>query len=560
MGDAAPRAQKTKASSHEISSITPALSRPTNPKEDVPLESAPERASEQLNAELEKCAPLSKLERRARRKRYTTVALITLTALFLYADQNLIGPNMSAIAEEFGFDDKQKDVRLGGWLQLAFFVVGAPAALLIGYFADRWNRVRLFFWTTILGEGPCLATYWVKTYWQLFALRALTGIAVGGCLPLLFSLCGDLFASTERSYVASFLTISTGAGVALGQVIAGTVGPTYGWRTPFIITSVPAIFFAAIMYAVVDEPKRGAQEEEVHRRMKKRASKAVVDDKDASKSKSKSDDEIGDDKKEEQDEDVEVNYTAQMTWKKVRKQMLVKTNMLVLSQGLPGVIPWGVLNSYFVDYLHKQRGMRVEMATVAITVYGAGAAVGTILGGYIGQRLYNRKASWLPLLLGASTALGAVPAYYYINVHDYGPDRIGLYLTCLIGGVLSSITPPNVRAILLNVNPPELRGSIFAAYTLVDDIGKGAGPAMVAGFIVGFGRRVAFNIAFSFWFLCGIVLACITFTIDHDLELQARMVLEGITESGPGGGGGDGKEVDEAKDEASGKRTVVIDK
>lgn len=471
------------------------------------------------DARTARTSPLTAADRRARRKRYFTVALITLTSMFLYADQNLIGPNLTAIAEEFNLSDEQKDVRLGGWLQLAFFVVGSPASLIIGYYADKTKRVRLFFWTTLIGEGPCLATYWVTTYWQLFALRAMTGIAVGGCLPLLFSLCGDLFASNERSYVASFLTIATGAGVALGQVVAGTIGPAYGWRLPFIITSVPAIALAALMYAVVDEPKRGAQEEEVHRRTMKRSASTVGGEASVAP-------------ETRQEDAAPVSYAAKMSWSKVKKQLFVRTNLLVLLQGLPGTVPWGVFNSYFVDYLHVQKGMEVQTATAAITVFGLGSAVGTIIGGVVGQRMYNKKKSQLPLLLGLTTALGALPAYYYLNVNDYGPGRVGLYLTCLLGGVLCSITPPNVRAILLNVNPPETRGSMFAVYSQIDDVGKGGGPALVAGLIVGFGRTVAFNIAFSFWFLCGILLACITFTIDRDVQSQEKMVFDALNEEG----------------------------
>jgi hypothetical protein len=141
-------------------------------------------------------------------------------SMFLYADQNLISPNLSAVAEDFGFDEREKDLKLGGWLQLAFFVVGSPASLIIGWLSDKVPRTRLFFITVLIGEGPCLATYWVKTYWQLFIVRALTGVAVGGCLPLLFSLCGDIFPAEERNYVASFLTIATGAGIAVGQIMA----------------------------------------------------------------------------------------------------------------------------------------------------------------------------------------------------------------------------------------------------------------------------------------------------------------------------------------------------
>ena len=64
----------------------------------------------------------------SRRRQYHPVGLPTLTAMFLYADQNLLFPNLSAVAEEFGLDDREKDLMLGGWLQLAFFVVGSPPA------------------------------------------------------------------------------------------------------------------------------------------------------------------------------------------------------------------------------------------------------------------------------------------------------------------------------------------------------------------------------------------------------------------------------------------------
>lgn len=45
---------------------------------------------------------------------------------------------------------------------------------------DRRNRVHLLLLCVLLGEGPCLATYLVTHYWQLFLTRMLTGVAVGG--------------------------------------------------------------------------------------------------------------------------------------------------------------------------------------------------------------------------------------------------------------------------------------------------------------------------------------------------------------------------------------------
>jgi MFS family permease len=35
-------------------------------------------------------------------------------------------------------------------------------------------------------------------YWQLFVLRTLTGISIGGALPLCFSLLGDMYPANKR--------------------------------------------------------------------------------------------------------------------------------------------------------------------------------------------------------------------------------------------------------------------------------------------------------------------------------------------------------------------------
>ena len=473
----------------------------------------------------------------SRRRQYYTVGLLTLTAMFLYADQNLLSPNLSAVAEEFGLDDREKDLMLGGWLQLAFFVVGSPASLIIGWAADRVPRLRLFVITVIIGEGPCLATYWVETYWQLFAVRALTGVAVGGCLPILFSLCGDMFPASERNYVASFLTIATGAGIAVGQIMAGTVGPAFGWRLPFLLASGPAIALALLLYATVREPGRGAAEDAVLRR--RRARLAAREERDARIR--ENDERRGADDGRRGDDDgrrdapaassgsaSSEEYSAKIDAKKLWRQLKIPSNAIILAQGLPGTVPWGMLNAYFVDFLHVQKGLTVEEGTLAVTLFGAGAACGTVVGGVVGQRVYNRQGgrSAIAVVMGVTTALGALPGYFFLNVSTYGPGNVLLHLSCLVGGVLAAVTPPNVRAVLLNVNPPETRGTMFAFYSQIDDVGKGGGPALVAALIVAYGRTRAFNVAVSGWVLCGAILLCLRRYIDADVVNAQRAVQE----------------------------------
>jgi hypothetical protein len=96
-----------------------------------------------------------------------------------------------------------------------------------------------------------------------------------------------------------------------------------------------------------------------------------------------------------------------------------------------------------------------------------------------------------------------------------------------MAGIFSVITGPNVKTVLVNVNAPETRGSIFAVYNLIDDLGKGLGPYFGALMMVSLGGLKAFNICFSFWFICGIVLLplywCLMYvtSFSHSLSLSA---------------------------------------
>jgi hypothetical protein len=113
-----------------------------------------------------------------------------------------------------------------------------------------------------------------------------------------------------------------------------------------------------------------------------------------------------------------------------------------------------------------------------------------------------------------------------------------------------------VRAVLIGVNAPETRGTVFAIFNLMDGLGKGLGPAAVASLIESHGRLYAFNVSLSMWLLCGALLACIALTLGADERaLQLRLARarnaaqadgeeeEEEQQAGGGGGGrGDGGE------------------
>ena len=164
-------------------------------------------------------------------QRTLATTLYLLTTSLLFADQNLLSPNLSAIATEFNLDELQRDVKLGGDIAIAFFMIGVPASFIVGCIADvTERRSLLFLWVILIGEGACMATYWVVTYEQLYWCRALTGCSVGGALPLIYSVLGDYYTPNERGWVSGAISMGCGIGISFGQGIAGVLGPRYGWR------------------------------------------------------------------------------------------------------------------------------------------------------------------------------------------------------------------------------------------------------------------------------------------------------------------------------------------
>lgn len=467
---------------------------------------------------------------------YTTLVLC-LTVFFLFADQNLLAPNLSAIAKDFGFSDRERDKKLGGNISFGFFIIGGCFALVIGYFTDIMNRCMLFGIVVAFGESACLGTYWVRTYPQLFICRVLTGISFGGATPIIFSILGDYYSGDERIYVSTMVGISSSAGVAFGQLISGMIGPKLGWRAPFLIIAIPAIFCAMLAFFTVDEPKRGDQEDAMRTMRERRndpasllahssepndskvisalheskvtanhlhtssngtsllASNAVMVS-ETKQNRNFSENPLTgnflrsleggvamaprvedyDDSPSPLNEEgqPELTYSEKIEWRKVRRLFYTPSVLIIFLQGFPGCLPWGMIYVFLNDYLSEDRHMTVQAATAVLTCFGIGGLAGQLFGGWFGQRLYNRQPQWQCLLMSASTLLSVPPALYVLNARTVGD--IGFYFMASLFGFIVNMNGPNVRAVLQNVCMPEIRGTAFSIFTLTDDVGKGLGP------------------------------------------------------------------------------------
>jgi MFS family permease len=495
------------------------------------------------------------------RERRWTLTLFSITTVFLFADQNLMSPNLTAMAEDFGLDDEERDRKLGGDISLAFFLLGAPASFLVGFLADTMNRAKVFGWTVAIGEMACLSTYFVQTYTQLYICRAITGFSVGGAFPVIYSVLGDLFAAEDRHVVSAMVSFGLGAGISLGQAVAGYIGPTFGWRLPFLIISIPALICSGLVYFTVKDPERGVMEsaflqtpkdDEVGIALVATSSSInlqsaeddypilqtttspvshSVNDNSAALdrrklacspwSSSSSSMLRGSDAHFNTILSVHYDTFCSKDWARHFRSTfnLLSTPTVILSllQGAPGCIPWGIINVFLNDYLSEDRGFTVETATTTLMLFSLGYALGLLVGGIGGRCLYQMDVRLPALLAGGTAIMGCFPLWYLMNHVDASTPYYISTLCAIIAGLGSAPTGPIIKATLTNVTLPRVRGQAFALFNLFDDFGKGLGPFYVSLLIVHFGGRLpAFNLGVFGWILCGVFNLLIFFTVARD--------------------------------------------
>ena len=218
-----------------------------------------------------------------------------------------------------------------------------------------------------------------------------------------------------------------------GQLVGGYVGPSTGWRMPFIIVSVPTLIFLAIFFAAVKEPRRGAAEEGVESLV----AQGLL-------------------------------YPRSIRFRDYLRLFKIRTNLFLFLQGILGTIPWGADALFIVKFLNENKSLSIEAATTAFLLFGVGN-VATVLGGLAGGPLLRRKPAMLPRFCAITTLLGAgITLYMFL-----GLPQGSLVWTLILGflaAFFASMTGPNMRTMLLDTNVPENRGAIFSIFNLTDSV------------------------------------------------------------------------------------------
>jgi len=157
---------------------------------------------------------------------------------------------MPSIAREFMLGPKQLGVI--GSAALAGMAIGSWTW---GWVADRWGR-KLVFAATVLTFS--LFTGLAGLAWSLGLLlgaRFLTGLGLGGMIPIDSALVTEFAPARIRGRVGAALPLSWPIGIFAAAGAGLLVVPTIGWRWLFALGALPALLAYIIRRRVPESPR-----------------------------------------------------------------------------------------------------------------------------------------------------------------------------------------------------------------------------------------------------------------------------------------------------------------
>jgi AAHS family 4-hydroxybenzoate transporter-like MFS transporter len=130
---------------------------------------------------------------------------------------------------------------------------GLIGAASLGTFADRIGRQRSLLICTLLFATLTLATPLARSTSELFALRLLAGLGLGGAMPGFLTLVSEYSPKRHRGFAIGLLWCGYPVGGVVGGLSGSFLLPHFGWKAMFLLGGGLAIVVAAAQWRFLPE-------------------------------------------------------------------------------------------------------------------------------------------------------------------------------------------------------------------------------------------------------------------------------------------------------------------
>jgi MFS family permease len=311
-------------------------------------------------------------------------------------------------------------------------------AVLLGYFGDRGNRIRLTAGGAVLWGIAAIFTGLAPVLAVLIAARLVGGVGLLASQTIYPSLISDFYPPEGLAQIFTvFLIGSSGLGL-VGSPLAGWLGSVVGWRPTFVVLAVPTFICAGILVRSLQEPPRrggGAVEGGAS------GGGAVEGGAPALPGLAGAEHFEG---------------SLRQGFREVRSVRTLRRTWVGAFLFGAGTIPLAtVVSDFFHDVYHIGSTNRGEIAAL-VGLFGLG---GIILGGTVAQRLIARgRTDLFPVFSGLAVVEFGVFALVMANLHSLGGS---VAAACVLAVGAVGYLPAYVTFVAIIV-PGRLRSQAYA--------------------------------------------------------------------------------------------------
>ncbi|MFF8381460.1 MFS transporter [Streptomyces sp. NPDC015661] len=376
-----------------------------------------------------------------------TVVLLFAAWLVDYADRLVINLVLPSIGAEFDIDRTQQ-----GLVVSAFFLSYALCQIPGGLLADRFGGRRVTLWALLSWSVFTALTGFAWSFAVLLALRLAFGAAEGVFPPASMKVLVERTRPEERGAANGKVMSSNALAAVLTPLAVAPLVAAFGWRSAFWSTAALGVLALIAVRLLLPAPLPGTQEAGVPRPPLRTV---------------------------------------------LRKGVLWRFALMMFGYN---TIVWG-LNTWVPSYLSEEHGVSLTSAGALVAVPALGAAVATVLGGRLADRLGGRHR----VIIVPGMAVAAVALLLMANT----PSLTGFVVLGTVAVFAASLAYMPIFAVPLAGLTPEYVGVGSAVVILGGQVAGMVAPPVMGALADAF----SFQVAFGFLVLGAViaaVMACLT--------------------------------------------------
>jgi MFS family permease len=193
------------------------------------------------------------LNTRAASYSWYVLGVLCAVSIVNYYDRNLISILVEPIKHDLHASDSELGLLTGFAFALAYSAFGIPVARL----ADRWGRARVLGLSLLAWSVTTILSAQCRGFTSMALARAGVAICEAGALPATHALVAEYFDEQRRGRALSLIGVAGGLGVTLALAAGGLINEWYGWRMAFVLSGIPGLFLAVLLWVTVREPEPG---------------------------------------------------------------------------------------------------------------------------------------------------------------------------------------------------------------------------------------------------------------------------------------------------------------